>query len=95
MGRHISNVLLGLIGGYLGVLVDGGLYQTIWLGGTLDVYILPKSFFWLSDYFIIIPLLGGLLGGASSEKWWGAFGGGFFLSLVGFYFYIFMLGGAF
>ncbi|MGD8457177.1 MAG: hypothetical protein PVF83_12395 [Anaerolineales bacterium] len=95
MGRHISNALLGLIGGFVGVIVAGGFYQTTWLGRPLDIQIIRKSFLWLSDYFIVVPLLGGLFGGASSDKWWGAFGGGFFLTLAGFYLYVFMLGGAF
>jgi hypothetical protein len=95
MGRHIANAFLGVIGGYLGVLIAGGFYEITWGGGFLGVWIFRKTFLWLSDYFIIVPIAGGLLGGAASDKSWGALGGGFFLAVVGFYLYIFMLGGRF
>ena len=95
MGRHIGNAFLGAIGGYLGILAAGGFYEITWGTGVLGVWLFRKSFFWLSDYFIIIPLLGGIMGGAATDKAWGAFGGGFFLTVLGFYLYVFMLGGGF
>jgi hypothetical protein len=92
MGRHIINALLGLIGGFFGVLLCGVYYEYVWGGGYVGTWILRKSFYWLSDFFIIVPALGGIIGGAATDNWWGPVGGGFFVSVLGFYLFVFLLG---
>jgi len=92
MGRFIISAFLGLIGGYIGILLASGFYEVVWGGSILGIWIFRKSFFWFSDYFIIVPIFGGILGGTATENWWGPVLGGFFLSIFGFYFFVFLLG---
>jgi hypothetical protein len=91
MARFIISGFLGLIGGYFGLLVASGFYEIVWGVGVLGIWIFRKSFYWFSDYFIIVPIFGGILGGTASENWWGPFIGGFFLTIFGFYLFVFLL----
>ena len=95
MGRHVGNAFLGLIGGYFGVLLAGGFYEMVWGNGLIGVWMFRKTFLWLSDYFILVPIVGGIFGGATSDNFWGAVVGGFFLALVGFFVAVLLLGVAY
>lgn len=95
MGKHLGNAVLGIIGGYFGVLIAIGFYEIAWGGGFLGDWIFRKSFLWMSDYFIVVPIIGGIFGGSISDSWWGSAGAGFFFALAGYFIFVFMLGGGF